>query len=83
MKWMAMSNWLFSLIWDQSGPYELWFWLKGKLRGMATSFPKFTTRFKPLKRVVSSSLYALVMSVCCPLRLQLLLVFLAALSGTQ
>lgn len=44
MKWVIVFNWLFSLIWDQSLPHELWFWLKGKLRGMATSFPKFTTR---------------------------------------
>lgn len=48
MKWLTVSNWLFPLIWDQSLPYELWFWLKGKFRGMATSFPKFTTRFKRL-----------------------------------
>lgn len=48
MKWTTASNWLFSLIWDQFLPYDLWFWLKGKLGKTATSFPKFTTRFKRL-----------------------------------
>lgn len=46
MKWMTVSNWEFSLIYNQSLPYELGFLLRGKLRGMATSFPKFTTKFK-------------------------------------
>lgn len=62
VEWMTVSNWLFTLIRDQFWPYELWFGLEGELKGMATSFPKFTTRFKRLKRAVSSLWCALRLS---------------------
>lgn len=62
VEWMTVSNWLFTLIRDQFWPYELWFGLEGEMKGTATSFPNFTTRFKRLKRVVSSLWCALRLS---------------------
>lgn len=83
MKWMTVSNWLFSLIWDQSLPYELRLSVEGKIERNGNLISQV---YRKVQASIACGqclfLHALVMSVCYALLLllHLFLMFPGALS---